>query len=81
MDKTSESLKAETEKWLERLKKEAAGAKAKDKKAAAQLRNMEAYISDCGHFQEKGDWIRAFEAVIYAWGIYETLKHLGLVGE
>lgn len=79
MDKTAEMLELETQKWLGKLLKEAKGLKAKDMKAAAQIENMEAYISDCSHFQKQGDWIRAFEAVIYAWGIYETLKHLGLV--
>lgn len=79
MDKTQEGLKEETLKWLERLKNETKGVKAKSDNAAAQIRNMNAYISDCTHFQEKGDWIRAFEAVVYAWGIFETLKRLGML--
>jgi hypothetical protein len=43
------------------------------------IKNMDAYIKDTRHFMEKGDFVRAFEAVIYAWGILETLEHAGLV--
>jgi hypothetical protein len=79
MDKTQEALESETGKWLGKLEKDAAEAKGRTKEAEAQLTNMRAYISDCHHFQKEGDWVRAFEAVVYAWGIYETLKHLGLL--
>jgi hypothetical protein len=85
MDKTQENLKKETEKWLARLKKERPGVKIIDKdktlekKAKEALRNMDAYIKDTSHFLEKGDFVRAFEAVVWAWGILETLEHAGLV--
>ncbi len=79
MDKTQEALVLETRKWLEKLEKETKGIKANSVKAAGQIENMNAYVSDCRHFQKQGDWIRAFEACVYAWGIFETLKHLGLV--
>ncbi len=79
MDKTQEALELETQKWMEKLKKETSGIKAKGMKAAGQIENMNAYISDCRHFQKQGDWIRAFEACVYAWGILETLKHLDMI--
>ena len=41
--------------------------------------NINAYISDCKHFKEKGDAKRAFEAIVFAWGIYECLLSLQLV--
>ncbi|RLE09054.1 DUF357 domain-containing protein [Candidatus Aerophobetes bacterium] len=41
--------------------------------------NIRAYISDCKYFLEKNDLINAFEAIVYAWGIYETLERLGLI--
>lgn len=43
------------------------------------LRNLDAYISDTQHFIDKQDLIRAFEAVVYAWGILETLEHAGII--
>lgn len=79
MDKTQESLQRETEKWLERLEKREKSVKALDVKAEPEIRNMRAYIKDCRHFISIGDWVRAFEACVYAWGILETLEHLGLV--
>jgi hypothetical protein len=85
MDKTQENLKKETEKWLSRLQKErplvkvAVKDKALEKNAKDALRNMDAYIKDTSHFLEKQDFVRAFEAVIWAWGILETLEQAGLV--
>jgi len=43
------------------------------------LKNLDAYISDTRHFLDKNDSIRAFEAVVYAWGILETLEHAGII--
>ncbi|MBL7160709.1 MAG: DUF357 domain-containing protein [Candidatus Aenigmarchaeota archaeon] len=44
-----------------------------------RLENVHAYVSDCKHFLEKCDLVRAFEAVIYVWGIAETLEMMNLV--
>ena len=83
MDKTQEGLQTETRKWLEKLEKETRDirktGKMKDKLVDPVLENMGAYIKDCRHFISIGDWIRAFEACVYAWGILETLRHLELV--
>ncbi|HJW97406.1 MAG TPA: DUF357 domain-containing protein [archaeon] len=85
MDKTQKNLKKETGKWLERLQKARPSVRigssdpALQKKAKEALRNMDAYIKDTSHFLEKGDFIRAFEAIVWAWGILETLEHAGLV--
>ena len=40
--------------------------------------NMKAYLKDSNHFIEKGDYIRAFEAVIWAWAWYEIGQNEGL---
>jgi len=83
MEKTKENLVAETRKWLERLEKKAKTVKSTGKMSEEHMkeviRNMNAYISDCKHFMEIDDWVRAYEAVIYAWGIYETLVRLNLI--
>lgn len=77
MDKTQEKLKAETEKWLEKLED-----KLEDRDSTVeQMENVEAYRDDTYHFLEEEDFIRAWESVIYAWGILETLERLGLFEE
>ena len=73
MNKTQEKLEEETEKWLEKLNNRIEG---KDK-SVEQMENVLAYRDDTTHFLEEGDYIRAWEAVIYAWGILETLERLG----
>jgi len=85
MDSTAKSLEKETRKWMEKLKKELGSGiealmeGAKDAAVSEALRNMQAYIDDTKHFIEKKDFMRAFESIIYAWGIYETLKRTKLI--
>ena len=77
LDETQEKLKSETEKWLEKLED-----KLEDKDSSVeQMENVEAYRDDTYHFLEKKDFIRAWESVIYAWGILETLERLNLFEE
>jgi hypothetical protein len=72
MDKTQEKLKQNTEKWLEKLE-ERVEEKSKD---VEQMENVTAYRDDTNHFLEEQDYVRAWESVIYAWGILETLERL-----
>jgi hypothetical protein len=70
-----EDLRAETVKWQEKaqeLYEKVSG----DKEF---LENVSAYISDCRYFLEKGDLIRAFEAVIWAWAWMEIGLEKGLL--
>lgn len=72
MDKTQEKLQQETKKWLEKLEN-----RLEDRdKDVEQMENVLAYKEDTKHFLNEGDYIRAWEAVIYAWGILETLERL-----
>ena len=73
MDKTQEKLQEETEKWLEKLEDRV---KERDEDVE-QMENVLAYKEDTYHFLEEEDFIRAWESVIYAWGILETLERLG----
>ena len=62
-----QDLRAETKKWLERgeeLFRRISG----DEQI---LENVCAYISDSHYFLEKGDLIRAFESVVWAWAWME----------
>jgi hypothetical protein len=42
-----------------------------------QMENVLDDRDDTKHFLEQKDFIRAWESVIYAWGILETLERLG----
>ena len=81
MDPTEEKLLAETNKWLTRLEAKATGMGIlkKSKELDNSVENIKAYIGDCHHFLSQKDYINAFEAVIYAWGILETLERLKLI--
>jgi len=73
MDETQQKLEQETKKWLEKLESALDG---KDKEVE-QMENVLAYKEDTKHFLEEEDYVRAWESVIYAWGILETLERLG----
>ncbi len=73
MNATEEELKEETELWLDRLRERI---REKDGQVD-QMENVTAYRDDTEHFLEEEEWINAYESVIYAWGILETLERLG----
>ncbi|MFH1236982.1 MAG: DUF357 domain-containing protein [Candidatus Aenigmatarchaeota archaeon] len=72
-------LQSETIKWTKRIEKEIKKAKAKNKKGEALLENVRAYIDDSKYFAKKGDPIRAFEAIIWAWAWLEILRELDVL--
>lgn len=73
MDETQQNLKEETEKWIEKLEE-----RLEDRdEEVEQMENVLAYRDDTYHFLEEEDFVRAFESVVYAWGILETLERLG----
>jgi hypothetical protein len=73
MDETQEKLEKETLKWLEKLED-----RLEDRDSdVEQMENVLAYRDDTRHFLDEEDYIRAWESVVYAWGILETLERLG----
>jgi len=73
MDKTQKKLLEKTEKRLEKLE-----SKLEDIESGhEELENIYAYEKDTKHFIEEDDYIRAWESVVYAWGILETLERIG----
>ena len=73
MNNTQEKLEEETKKWLQKLED-----RVEDRDSSVeQMENVEAYRDDTYHFLEEEDYIRAWESIIYAWGILETLERLG----
>ena len=81
MPETEKQLKKETDKWLKKLKETTSRIVILNdsEKLRNSVENIHAYIKDSEHFIEKKDFIRAFEAVVYAWGILETCERLGLI--
>lgn len=73
MDTTQKLLLKETEKWRAKLEAASLTPSQQSPEVKEQITNIQAYISDCKHFLEKKDFIRAFEAIVYAWGIYDAL--------
>ena len=78
MNETDLKLKGETEKWLLRIEPILYKVKPINSEGSELLKNMLAYVSDSKHFLDKKDFIRAFEAIVWAWAIYELGKELGI---
>ena len=75
---TEQSLIDETNKWLEKIEPIVERIECHDSKGESMFNNMKAYISDAKHFLEAKDYVRAFEAVVWAWSIYEICLDLGI---
>ncbi|MEM5812869.1 MAG: DUF357 domain-containing protein [Candidatus Aenigmatarchaeota archaeon] len=65
-----EQLKNETEKWTKRIEKELEEIK-REKEKEEIIKNIEAYVEDSRYFYNKGDLVKAFEAIIWAWALLE----------
>jgi hypothetical protein len=72
-------LLKEIEKWSAKILEERVNIIAKDERAKNYLKNIDAYIADSQHFLKKGDYIRSFEALIWAWSWMEILKELDVI--
>jgi hypothetical protein len=68
-------LQNETYKWLEKAEDLFSKISPKDNRFAD---NIAAYISDSRYFMDKGDLIRSFEAVIWAWAWMEICQDMGV---
>ena len=76
---TEAQLKAEIKKWSARLEESLAGARPLGEKGVEMMTNIRAYQSDSLHFLQKGDPVRAFEALVWAWAYLQIGKDLGTV--
>ncbi|UCC91302.1 MAG: DUF357 domain-containing protein [Candidatus Aenigmatarchaeota archaeon] len=72
-------LRKETEKWAGRIEKEMKKAKPRDQESERFLSNIRAYIKDSKYFLEKGDLVRGFEAIVWAWAWLQILKETGFL--
>lgn len=69
----SDELRKETLKMIEKIKK------IKFEGEKRFVENIKAYISDCKYFLEKGDLIKAFECIVWAWAWLEIGMEIGVV--
>ena len=76
---TDQRLGDEISKWASRMEKELADVEAFGTKGTEFLGNRKAYASDSSHFREKGDLVRSFEAIVWAWAWMEIGKELGFL--
>ena len=75
--KTEVELRHETEKWYAKVIEK----RKKIKSKSEYMKNIDAYISDSQHFLKKGDLIRAFESVVWAWAWIEILEDLKIISD
>ncbi len=71
--RVDEELRAETIKWLDKI------SSVKFSGNCEFVENIRAYIKDSRYFLQKGDLIRAFECVIWAWAWLEIGKDYGFL--
>ncbi|OGI12410.1 hypothetical protein A3K64_01095 [Candidatus Micrarchaeota archaeon RBG_16_36_9] len=72
-----EKLQEETLKMLKKIEPMIDKIEINSKKGEEMFTNMKAYISDSKHFLKEKDLIRAFESIVFAYGILETCIDLG----
>jgi len=77
MSKIEEDLRKEIAKWLPKAKAEVK--KIKKVNDEDFLVNIKAYIKDTSYFLEKGDLIKSFEAVVWAFSWIEIGKQKGIL--
>ena len=74
-----DNLKNEIDKWTTKIETEMKGVKVVEEENENFLTNINAYISDSKHFKEKGDLVRSFEAIVWAWSWLEILRELKII--
>lgn len=68
----------EIKKWQRKLEAVVTDLTPTSPKTDSYFENIKAYLKDSNHFLETGDYMRAFEAVIWAWAWYEIGQNEGI---
>jgi hypothetical protein len=66
----------EIEKWSKKLDDSLANVHASDNRGTKMLENVRAYRNDSKHFFERGNLVKSFECLIWAWALLEVGKEL-----
>jgi hypothetical protein len=74
-----DNLVEEIKKWTKKLDDALYTAKARNDRGDKMLSNIRAYRKDSEHFLKRGDLIKSFECLIWAWATLELCKELGLL--
>ena len=69
-------LVAEIEKWSKRLDDSLVGVSPSGERGIKMLQNIRAYREDSKHFFSRGDLVKSFECLIWAWAILEIGEEL-----
>jgi len=72
-----DELTEEIEKWTEKLDSALSKIEAVHERGEKLLSNIRAYRGDSKHFLERGDLIKSFECLVWAWALLETGRELG----
>jgi hypothetical protein len=72
-----DELRREIEKWTARLDERIPKTEPLDDPGGKLLENVRAYRKDSRHFSERGDLVKSFECLIWAWALLETGDTLG----
>lgn len=68
----------EINKWLGKIEEIVDKIEVVEPRGQGWYTNMKAYIEDSKHFRDEGDLVRGFEAVVWAWAIFEICTDLGI---
>jgi hypothetical protein len=71
-------IKDETVKMTKKIESLIDKIEVKDDKGEEMLVNMKAYISDSKHFLGDKNYLKSFEAIVWAWAILEICEELGV---
>ena len=71
-------MREETIKMLEKIEPLIDKIEVNDEKGEEMLENMKAYIADSKHFLGKENYLKSFEAIVWAWAILEICEELGI---
>lgn len=69
----------ETKKWKKIIESKNLEEGETSSKNDEYIKNIKAYISDTNYFLEKEKYIKAFEAIIWAWAWYEIGKRENII--
>jgi hypothetical protein len=72
-----QELRREIEKWSQRLEEALSSTEALDEKGRELLENARAYGRDHRHFLGRGDLVKSFECLVWAWALLEVGVELG----
>ena len=71
-------MREETIKMIEKIEPLIDKIEVNDKKGEEMMENMKAYVSDSKHFLKNKNYLKSFEAIVFAYGILETCIDLGV---